>query len=286
VVWSAWSAFGHSCITADEYPNYTWPRLFREAGLAGESAGIAREYLKVLRSNEMSPSIQNTAFRLRTWFDDEKTVLADWLGCIREGMPAEGWQDGGPADEYYRAGDYDTAKRVAEATLGVLKKMPGADFEKVNDEWCHWIRYPVGGYLTAGGAAKLEQATLDAIANGHESYGVWMADVAVLKGESVSPELIEKMKEDKETGYFLEYYIAREAGASGDLDRAFTALERALAIWTNPPLSRTDEWERDALWGDLREHAEFKRLFAEKRRRIGPAMGTLWHFPGWVGRAV
>ncbi len=284
---SAWRAFGHLCVTADKYPEYTWPRLFHGAGLVERSAEIARDYLRVLRSaDEMSLAVQNTTFRVRTWCDDEEAILADWLHWIRKGTPFEGWEDGGPAAEYYRAEKPDAARYLVEETLAELQNLDSVRFDKQKNEWCHWMRYPVGAYLTVGDPDKLERAAKEAIANGHESYWVWMADVAILKGSPISPGLIEKLKEDSETDYFLEYYIARDAGAAGDVGRAFGALEQALAIWTNPPLRTTDMWEKDALWGDLRGHPDFRRLFAEKRRRIGPVKGTLWYFPGWLGHAV
>ena len=58
-------------------------------------------------------------------------------------------------------------------------------------------------------------------------------------------------------------------------------MRRALNYWTNPPLIDVRTWENDAYWGDLREHAEYKRIYAEKRQRIGPIYGEPWHFPGW-----
>ena len=40
-------------------------------------------------------------------------------------------------------------------------------------------------------------------------------------------------------------------------------------------------WENDAYWGDLLDHPERKRLFEEKRQRIGAVYGELHYFPGW-----
>ena len=58
--------------------------------------------------------------------------------------------------------------------------------------------------------------------------------------------------------------------AAGDEVRAFEALGCALNYWTNPPLIDVRTCENDAYWGDLREHAEYRRIYAEKRQRIGP----------------
>jgi len=82
-------------------------------------------------------------------------------------------------------------------------------------------------------------------------------------------------------GKWGRYFVAREAAAAGDRKKAFAALHRALNHWTNPPLIDVEAWEGDAYWGDLHEHPEYKRIYAEKRQRIGPVYGQLWYFPGW-----
>ena len=69
--------------------------------------------------------------------------------------------------------------------------------------------------------------------------------------------------------------------AAGDSAKAFDALRRALNHWSNPPLMDVEAWENDARWGDLREHPEYQRVYAEYRQRIGPVYGRLWYFPGW-----
>ena len=89
---------------------------------------------------------------------------------------------------------------------------------------------------------------------------------------------IEAIDEYGMTGW---YVIAREAAAAGDLDRAFQALERAINYWSNPPFVFDKHWEQDAYWGDLREHPEYKRIYRERRERIGPVYGLLHYFPGW-----
>ena len=109
--------------------------------------------------------------------------------------------------------------------------------------------------------------------------------IVIHRGTSSSPELIAELATRSSGDPFLEYggryHIAREAAAAGDLKTAFSALEQALRTWYNPPLWHVDVWAKDARWGDLRERPEFKRLFSEKRRRIGPIKGSLWYFPGW-----
>jgi hypothetical protein len=53
------------------------------------------------------------------------------------------------------------------------------------------------------------------------------------------------------------------------------------SFWSNPPLHFANLWENDAYWGELREHPEYKRIYREKRQRIGPIYGQLHYFPGW-----
>ena len=108
----------------------------------------------------------------------------------------------------------------------------------------------------------------------------------VLRGEPTPPDVIrvvegqgiEALDDYGMTGW---YVIAREAAAAGDEQKAFEALERALGYWSNSPYFFTDRWEKDAYWGDLREHPEYKRIYREKRDRIGPVYGLLHYFPGW-----
>ena len=136
---------------------------------------------------------------------------------------------------------------------------------------------------------KAERVAREAIAEGHEEWWIYIADVAVHRGEPSPPKLLADLKEKSPEDPSLDYdryHIAREAAARGDESGAFSNLERALACWYNPPLVHVDVWERDTRWGELREHPEFKRLFAEKRKRIGPIKGSLWRFPGWIGRAL
>ncbi len=82
-------------------------------------------------------------------------------------------------------------------------------------------------------------------------------------------------------GLFGWYMVAREAAVAGDDHKAFDALQRSLAYWSNPPYVCLDVWEQDTRWGSLRDRPEFKKLFMEKRHRIGPVHGILHYFPDW-----
>ena len=65
------------------------------------------------------------------------------------------------------------------------------------------------------------------------------------------------------------------------MEKALDALRRVMDCWTNPPLWRVRDAERDARWGDLRQHPEFVRILDEKRRRIGPIHGDIHYYIGW-----
>ena len=287
VVLSAWDALGHLRIIADQYPNFTWPHVFDRAGLGSQSAAIARESIEALGpEDEMTAAIRSTAFRIRIWMDDEETIRADWLKWVKESTTGEVWQDLGPAHGYYQAGDFGAARRVAQATWDLLKgesrPVPESEESMLNQ-----FRFPAGWYLFRyGDAERAERIAREAIAEGYETWWVNIADVAIHRGEPSPPKLMaylmEKDPEDPSLDYD-RYHIAREAAARGDKETAFGNLERALMCWYNPPLWTVDVWERDVRWGELRDHPDFKRLFAEKRQRIGPIKGSLWHFPGWVG---
>jgi len=114
----------------------------------------------------------------------------------------------------------------------------------------------------------------------------FLIEIAARRGGPTPPEVAQIVSEKgieaiDSYGKWGQYFVAREAAAAGDSKKAFDALHRALNHWTNPPLIDVEAWENDAYWGDLREHPEYKRIYAEKRQRIGPVYGQLWYFPGW-----
>jgi len=261
------------------------------AGLAEESSKVARESLKIFASEaKMDAATRSTVFRIRVWVDEEEAILTDWLKWVRESVTSAAWQDPGPAHGYYQVRNFDAAKRVAEATWDLLKSISDAGLTRLDGFLLNQFRFPAGWYLYWNGdAEKAERSAREAIAEGHETWWMYIADIAIHRGEPSPPELMESLaKRDPEDPSldYDRYHIAREAAARGDEGASFSNLERALACWYNPPLGMVDAWERDDRWGDLREHPEFKRLFAEKRKRIGPIYGSLWHFPGWVGIPV
>ncbi len=121
---------------------------------------------------------------------------------------------------------------------------------------------------------------------GLQAGGPWAIVIAAGKGAPTPPELVEAVEKDgiqsvDEYGLFGWYLVAREAAAAGEEAKAFEALRNALAYWSNAPYGYDGIWENDRRWGNLRDHPEFKRAFAEKRERIGPIYGHLHYFPGW-----
>jgi len=119
-----------------------------------------------------------------------------------------------------------------------------------------------------------------------EAFTACLIDLAALRGESTPPELARAVEEEgveaiDSYGKWGWYFVAREAAATGDVPRAFEALRRALNWWISPPLLDVRTWEDDAYWGDLREHPEYRSIYAEKRERIGAVYDQLWYFPGW-----
>jgi hypothetical protein len=173
----------------------------------------------------------------------------------------------------------------AQATRDWLRQEPGEDPSSLH-ELLRWDRYNGWVYLEIGDLDGAERVAREAIAeHGYVVYGVFLVDVAIRRGEPTPPDVVQFVEREgveaiDEYGQMGWYVIAREAAARGDEKVAFDALERAVGYWSNP-LYMSDRWKQDAIWGDLREHPEYKRIYADKRRRIGPIHGLLHYFPGW-----
>jgi len=283
---SAWQTFGRFAATVTRYPNFTWPSLFYKANLGNESAGIARDCLKALGSVGRSDSeTQIVSFCLCSWVDDERAVLSDWLDWVRDNIPPRNSKDGAwLAREYCRAGNYGAMGRVAHATWEALRSSNETNSVEIDDAWWADLRFPAAFYIGLGDLETAGRLARQSVAEGHETSWCWLNDISILRGEPSPPELMADLAErepDDPSLMYDSYHIAREAAAAGDEETAFRTLRRCLSLWHNPPLINLNAWERDTRWGGLRDHPEFRRLFAEKRRRIGPIEGSLWHFPGW-----
>jgi hypothetical protein len=151
------------------------------------------------------------------------------------------------------------------------------------------MRFHVWAYIETGDLDKAEEIAYQGMQTEqrYDGFAGLVVDIAALRGEPSPPELVKRVSEggaeaiDSYFGRDGWYLIAREAAAAGETTKAFDALQRALRCWINPPLTSVRKWENDAYWGNLRDHPEYKRIFEEKRRRIGPIYGTLHYFPGW-----
>jgi hypothetical protein len=83
-------------------------------------------------------------------------------------------------------------------------------------------------------------------------------------------------------GLFGWYLQARVALAEGWIKEALDALRTALDYWSNPPLGIFARlWENDRAWDALRDDPRYRRIWADKRARIGPVHGQLHYFPDW-----
>jgi hypothetical protein len=149
--------------------------------------------------------------------------------------------------------------------------------------WWDDQRFPAWAYLHAGDLENAEKVAREGIAAGRTEDWCWINDIAVRRGRPSAPRLMQWIagKKVEERDLFDWYHIGREAAAAGDEKTALDALRRACEFWRNPPLYDLPVWEKDTRWGPLREHPEFKRIIAEKRRRIGPIYGQIWYFPMW-----
>jgi len=110
--------------------------------------------------------------------------------------------------------------------------------------------------------------------------------IAAAQGIQTPPELVLSTEQHgidsvDEYGLFGWYLVARQAAFAGQSAKAFEALSKSLAYWANSPYYYVKTWEKDACWDGLSDQVEFKHLFAEKRRQIGPIYGMLHYFPGW-----
>jgi hypothetical protein len=227
---------------------------------------------------------------LRAWVDDAGSVSAGWLAWVRERIAAGEWS----LLEQFRSvlfglrgrGLWDEANRLAQATWELLGASAVEGAEQARTPW-KWERFnPVGAiqvkdWQTAEAISRRELQEC-----GLRQGGPWAIIIAAGRGGPTPPELVQTLEQHgidsvDEYGLFGWYLVAREAAFARDAGKAFAALEKSLAYWANSPYFYIDIWEHDACWDGLRDRSEFKRLFAAKRRRIGPIYGMLHYFPGW-----
>ncbi len=228
---------------------------------------------------------------IRGWLDDPGAVTAAWLSwaqtCAASGNYAllEKCRLVSLSGLRMR-GLWQEANQLAGSIWQLLGNYPTSEAEQARARW-DWERFnPVGAIEACNWleAHKIVQAEI--AARGVQGAVGWAAIVAGGSGSSTLPEILRALEENgvskvDEYGMFGWYLLARESARAGDLPKAFDALRKALAYWSNTPYWITDLWEKDAYWGSLRDHPEFRQAFDDRRQRIGTINGQLHYFPGW-----
>jgi RNA polymerase sigma factor (sigma-70 family) len=266
--------------------DFEWLEMFHQAGLP--LTEISHALLSRL-STRQDLRARGTALVIRAWTDDEQSVIQDWMKWAQACADAEQWQ----TISYFaltltfrRSGRNDALVAWGQAVWEWLQTLSQNEAQA----HCGWLaagRFYYWGYLERGQLDSAERLARQGIEQeGYSPYGAGLVDIAALRGQPTPPDVIQVVQERgveviDDYGMTGWYLIAREAAAAGDEQKAFEALERAVSYWSNSPYFFTDRWEKDAYWGNLRDHPEYKRIYREKRQRIGPVYGLLHYFPGW-----
>jgi len=268
-----------------------WLHIFHQAGLPIDD--VAHQLLENLGPDAKRDLLaQGVALSIRAWIDDADALTADWLAWAKACVQAGDWSHL-PWIQYQTTGALRGAGRPdgliawASAVRRWLTTVPGEDASQLY-KGMRWSQYNGWAYLEAGDLDGAERVARQAIeeAGDYVVAGCFLVEVAIRRGRPTPPDVLQFIEENgieaiDEYGMTGWYVTAREATTAGDLDKAFAALERAINYWSNPPFVFDRQWEQDAYWGDLRQHPEYKRIYREKRERIGPIYGELHYFPGW-----
>ena len=266
-----------------------WVGVFHQAQL--DVQDVARVVL-ARHQGSSDPREQAASLGLRSWVEDPQVILTDTLAWVRARIAAGEWE----MLEYLRVGSgirrglwthagWRAYDGLAHAIWELLGQTGVPEAEKPRTQWGWEFDNPFGP-IEAKDWPAAEELARRALERGARE-GAWPAiEVATALGKPTPAELVMAVEEHgissiDEYGMSGWYLVAREAAAAGDEAKAFDALRKALAYWSNPPYGHMELWENDARWGALREHPEFKRAFREKRRHIGPIYGQLHYFPGW-----
>jgi len=272
-----------------------------DRGVRGDFEWIEMFHQACLPLNEITQTLLNrlsacndlrtrgTALVIRAWTDDAQAVIRDWIEWAQACADAEQWKIityFGLTLAFRRSVRNDALIAWGQAVWEWLKSV-SHDEARAQCGWLAAGRFYYWGYLEQGDLDAAERLTRQGIEQmGYEPYGAGLVDIAALRGAPTPPDVIRVVEEQgveviDDYGMTGWYVIAREAAAAGDEGKAFEALERAVSYWSNSPYFITDRWEKDAYWGDLRDHPEYKRIYREKRERVGPVYGLLHYFPGW-----
>jgi RNA polymerase sigma factor (sigma-70 family) len=265
-----------------------WINTFHQAGL--DYREIARTCLTGMAS---LPGLEKRGKELciRVYLDDLQKVEQDWLAWATDCIAAQDWRWLKDlchpilwSMRLLRAPDI--LLELAQKTWELLQAAPMAETAGLRELW-NQERFNLFTYYDRGDWESLERAAWRAIREwklDENANGLIVA--AAARGKPTPVELIRAAEEGgvesvDSYGLFGWYMLAREAAAAGNENKAFEALRRSLGYWSNPPYADMEIWEQDARWGKLRTHPEFKRIFEEKRQRIGPIYGILHYFPDW-----
>lgn len=266
--------------------DFEWLEMFYQAGLP--LMAVSQALLSRLDGRDDLRS-RGTALVIRAWTDDEQAVIRDWVQWAQACTDVEQWKTityFGLTLAFRRAARNDALIAWGQAVWEWLQSVP-QDEARTQCGWLAAGRFYYWGYLERGDWDSAERLARQGIEHvGYEPYGAGLVDIAAARGQPTPPDVIQVVEEQgieviDDYGMTGWYVIAREAAAAGDEQKAFEALERAVSYWSNSPYFFTDRWEKDAYWGNLREHPEYKRIYREKRQRIGPIYGQLHYFPGW-----
>jgi RNA polymerase sigma factor (sigma-70 family) len=266
----------------------SWLMIFHQAQL--DYKEIAQFLIK---RNEYSsdPDAHTDYLGLRAWMDEPQRVVERWLEWAQERINAGEWElleqlRLSILGTLRKRGLWAEANGLAQAIWEKLGNSAAPEAAKARVPW-DWERFnPLGAVQSKEWEAAQEISHRELQERGLQAGGPWAIVIAAGRGLPTPPELVEAVEKDgiqsvDEYGLFGWYLVAREAATAGEDAKAFEALRKALAYWSNPPYGYDVIWEKDSHWGDLREHPEFKQAFADKRERIGPIYGQIHYFPGW-----
>jgi RNA polymerase sigma factor (sigma-70 family) len=265
-----------------------WMMIFHQAKLDFQDL---THFLLQRTQAQTNPKAQAAALCLRAWVDEPQAVVAGWLEWVLIQIAAGEWQHLEQSrlsilGALRKRGFWAEANQLAQATWARLRDSSAPGAEKASIPW-DWERFnPLGAIQSQAWEAAEQLSRQEMLERGLQAGGPWAIVIAAGSGAPTPAALVQAVEENgiqsvDEYGLFGWYLVAREAAAAGDEGKAFDALGKSLAYWSNPPYGYDKIWEKDPRWGNLRLHPQFKRIFAEKRQRIGPIYGQLHYFPGW-----
>lgn len=285
----AWETCGHlgPLPAQGSFSNDSdWLLLWRQARL--DVREIIGELL-ARHQQKADPQSQALTLSLREWIDDPAEVIASWLCWVQARADAGEWR----LLECFRfhilrglraRNRWDEANQLADEIWQLVGKFDSPEAAKARTPW-DWERFNPFGAIEGKDWAAAQKIVQRELKERGVQAGGWAILVAA-GNRAPAPVVMQTVERDGvegvcDYGMFGWYLIAREAAAAGETAKAFDALRKALAYWTNPPFSTANIFEEDVYWGELRHHPEFRQAFEDRRQRIGPVYGQLHYFPGW-----